>query len=676
MLASPVIFKIMVLAALFTLSNNAFAQELPPPDLNDQQTLHERRLSEVVKQTSGLNQYSQIDVGDLPLDIGILEGRGTSYIYVANSGSNTVSVIDAENNEKITEDIRVENRPADIGIHVLRNAIYVANYDSNTVSVISEGTNRNMENVHSIPVGERPAAIGISPALDRVYVANSGSNTVSVIDAENNENIGDILVGESPADIRISEGTSTVYVTNHDSNTVSVINATTNTKITEDIPVGERPAAIGILEGRGTSYIYVANSGSNTVSVIAKMPNNTMGVEKNVTVGETPWSIGSDSERGTVYVANVGSNTVSVIAKMPNNTMGVEKNVTVGETPWSIGSDSERGTVYVANVGSNTVSVINATTNTKITEDIPVGERPAAIAVSEGTDTVYVANYRSSGISAIDAVDNEIVAGIKFQENPLDSGYIECDGLAFPSSQQQYYVPSGTECIARPNPGFEFVSWEEILEDGSTQLIRVSRPASAFESFLDLLSIRSDEPEAKLNITKFGTFTANFKELPPAVPSEYWIPLYGIIATTIVGWSIPGIIGWIKSKMDVRKLNFYHKQITSLYRDGKLDENDIEPLDKLRQSIVNGYSTGNLNEKHYENLKDETSILYDKIFRKRLDDALNNNNPTGEKATQEQLAQIRNDVAYAYSEGKINEKHYVLLTKAIPNLNGKNDDIP
>jgi YVTN family beta-propeller protein len=452
-LAFLMIFMITVFEPIFMLSDNASAsQNTPlPSDLDDQQLLHDRRLSEVVKQTSKLNQYSHIEVGNFPLAIAILEGLGTIYVYVANSGSNTVSVIDARNNTKIGD----------------------------------------------VPVGEKPADIRVSNSTGRLYVANSGSNTVSVIDARNNTKIG----------------------------------------------------------------------------------------------------------------------------------------------------------------------------------DVPVGEKPADIGVSESTGTVYVANYRSNGISVIDAVDNKVVVGISFQEDPADSGYVECDGLAFPSSEQQYYVPSGTKCIARPNPGFEFVSWEENLEDGSTQLIQISRPASGFESFLDLLRIRSDEPEATLNVTKFGTFIANFKELPAPIPSEYWIPLYGIIASTIVGWSIPGIISWTKSKMDARKLNYYHKQITSLYGDGKLDENDVPTLDRLRGRVLDAYSEGKLNEKHYESLRSEISTLYEEIFRKKIESLGKNNGVvTSNKSKEEQVAQLRNEVEYAYSKGKINEKHYDLLSKAISKLNSSKEN--
>jgi len=75
----------------------------------------------------------------------------------------------------------------------------------------------------------------------------------------------------------------------------------------------------------------------------------------------------------------------------------------------------------------------------------------------------------------------------------------------------------------------------------------------------------------------------------------------------------PSITGWIKSKADARKLNYYHKQIASLYRDdSKLDENDIEALDQLRSNIVDAYSKGKINDKHYDLLNKAISNLESK----------------------------------------------------------------
>lgn len=42
--------------------------------------------------------------------------------------------------------------------------------------------------------------------------------------------------------------------------------------------------------------------------------------------------------------------------------------------------------------------------------------------------------------------------------------------------------------------------------------------------------------------------------------------------------SIPSIITWRKSKKQTSRLNSYHQEMTSLYDDGKLDENDTDLL--------------------------------------------------------------------------------------------------
>jgi YVTN family beta-propeller protein len=57
-------------------------------------------------------------------------------------------------------------------------SVYVANNGSNTVSVIATATNQ----VSPIPVGNGPIGVAVTPDGKRVFVANNGSNTVSVID--------------------------------------------------------------------------------------------------------------------------------------------------------------------------------------------------------------------------------------------------------------------------------------------------------------------------------------------------------------------------------------------------------------------------------------------------------------------------------------------------------------
>jgi YVTN family beta-propeller protein len=644
------LLNIMVFLFLVVSTHEAFAQ-----------TLHDKTLYEIINQSSGLDAGPQIKTGKSPVDIAI-KRIGSPYeinspneimVYVANSDSNSVSVISGENNTKI-KDIPVGEGPRHLAVNAKTENVYVANQLSDSVSVFSAKNNTKIGK--DIPVGDFPTDIGIDGDTNTVYVANQLSDSVSVISGENNTKIKDIPVGEAPVSIMVSERSKKVYVANFGDDSVSVISSDYNRKI-RDIPVGEGPSDIDIDESiyQRRSIIYVVNELSNSTSVIHGTISQ-MELRKNISVGERPVDIAYNFITHTAYVANGDSDSVSVFSAKNNTKIG--KDIPVGDFPTDIGIDGDTNTVYVANHLSDSVSVISGENNTKI-KDIPV-VAPIAIDIDQSTNTVYVITKGYDGISVIDGITNKIVAGITLQVKPFNSGYIICDGITSPI-EQYIYLYSGAKCIAKPNKGFEFLTWEENLNNNLTQLVTVSRSASPLDTIADLLGIKSDKPEATLNITKFGTFTANFKELPPPIPSEYWIPLYGIIASTIVGWSIPSIIGWTRSKGDIRKLNHYHQRIKLLYDDGKLDENDIDPLDKLKIDITDAYSKGKINELHYINLKKEISILYEEIFKKRIESL--------DKLSKEDKGKvsdsIKEDISDAYSKEKIIELHYSLLNKKI-----------
>src|SRR3954453_7280719 len=79
---------------------------------------------------------------------------------------------------------------------------YVANNGSNNVTVIDTTTNAVVGT--PIPVGAQPNGVGVDPTVHRAYVANQGSNTVTVIDTTTNAVVGaPITVGSHPAGVGI-----------------------------------------------------------------------------------------------------------------------------------------------------------------------------------------------------------------------------------------------------------------------------------------------------------------------------------------------------------------------------------------------------------------------------------------------------------------------------------------
>src|SRR2546425_10943681 len=121
--------------------------------------------------SGGVAVVGTVQVGTHPFDLVYDSGNG--YVYVANEGSNNVSVIDRTTVVATIPVGDYRHGPAYDSGH---EYVYVANYVSGTVSVIS-GT----AVVATVPVGTYPSAAVYDSGNGYLYVANGGSNNVSVI---------------------------------------------------------------------------------------------------------------------------------------------------------------------------------------------------------------------------------------------------------------------------------------------------------------------------------------------------------------------------------------------------------------------------------------------------------------------------------------------------------------
>jgi hypothetical protein len=252
-----------------------------------------------------------------------------------------------------------------------------------------------------------------------------------------------------------------------------------------------------------------------------------------------------------------------------------------------------------------------------------------------------------------------VAAGVTLNIIPTDSGHVICNNIESPDNQY-LYVGFETQCTAIPNTGFQLVSWVENLGHNSTKTIKVSSPSNSFlNSLLDIFSIRPNNPAAALYITKFGSFTAHFKPLPPPIPVEYWIPLYGIIASSIIGWSIPGIIGAIKSKKQ-RRILLQHKN--EINDHNKSQKGDIKELDHLNAKIRDSHLQGKISDKQYEVLKNEISIIYQEILKNKIDSL---NKDLVDVADAKMVNAIKNEITQLYAKGMITSTHHDLLNKMI-----------
>jgi YVTN family beta-propeller protein len=333
----------------------------------------------------------------------------------------------------------------------------------------------------------------------------------------------------------------------------------------------------------------------------------------NITLTQPPSIIAVNDNTKMAYVSNRFSGSVSVIDLY---TKKIIANVLVGHGPVGISINPDTNMVYVANENSDDITVIDGFHN-KAIANIAVGKSPFKLAFNPLTNIVYVTNRDSNTVSMIDSSINKVIVpgNVSFDIVPSTSGHIKCDNKEYPT-KQSFRIAFDALCKAEPNKGFQFSSWTEDLGNNSTKTISASMTTSPFDSllstFLTYPRIAVDNASS-LNMTRHGNFSANFERVPPPIPPEYWIPLYGIIVSSIVGWSIPSIIGWIKARKNRKEsLNEYDNIIKSLS-----NAPDPENLEGIKNQVVRSYLSEKLNESQYKILDKKISEYYNKITDKK-----------------------------------------------------------
>lgn len=426
--------------------------------------------------------------------------------------------------------------------------------------------------------------------MGKIYVTRPHLNSISIIDGSNDSKIKDISVGKLPGH-PISVAASLfpplnkIYVPNF-YRSVSVINSTpfSDNRTKSDISVGSfltpSPPHSEIVDV-GHNKIYVLKSVQN-VSVI-----NTMSGTREPDV-KIDWPIAAAvryTDFGTfprpainqIYILHslgpgiVGQGFVSVINATTDKKEPYD--IPVGKFASDIvATKTYTPKLYVANQLSNTTSVINTATYKK--HDIAVGSYPEKVAYDPATDMIYVVNIGTSSlggegtVSVIDGATDNVTAGVIFNVNPINSGKIRCHNAIYPTNTY-LYVDAGTNCTAEPNKDFGFNTW-------------VESPLTNRNSSIPL------ESTGNLTVNRYGVFTVNFKPLPPPIPPDISFLIITVVVTTMVGWSVPSIFGWVKATAQ-----------------RKLDKNTIE--DKVKGYYVHG----KISEEHHQFLKDRISEYYE-----------------------------------------------------------------
>jgi YVTN family beta-propeller protein len=334
------------------------------------------------------------------------------FAYVANSGSNTVSVLDLV---YLRQDrtLQVGNKPSSLAINPARNEVYVANAQSNSVTVIDAATNSV---VSTIGVRNMPSSIAVEPTGHRAYVANTGSNSVSVIDLDRRRETAVVGAGEQPSIARISPDGRSLVVTNSASGSASIFAVDPiDTEHAAGAPPRLRAVYSGcqgasdavILPDSSKTFVACTAKGQVMAISLAAAPGSWASTQNSAAltdhlltfldVGSRPVHLALKPDGGEIFVSNLESDSISEISTWTNEVGGT---YTIGEKPVHGLVSGDNSTLWVANFGADTVGIYSIDDG-RLAGSVHTGSGPRALAFSADEHLLLAADTNSGDVAVI-----------------------------------------------------------------------------------------------------------------------------------------------------------------------------------------------------------------------------------------------------------------------------------
>jgi YVTN family beta-propeller protein len=301
-----------------------------------------------------------------------------------------------------------------VAVNPVTNLIYVANSDSNDVSVIDGSTNTV---IHTVAVGANPAAILVDPVNNLVYVANHDGGDITVIDSAFTPSTITFFQTLTPDELAFNPVLNTVYGASRGAGLafqffsqdgLQTINA-------NGLFVGTDITAVAVNPAQGYNVYVVA-----TTPGIQVFDSHGGFTTSACNGAATPEAMDVNPATNTIYVA-CGDGTVDIyqgpdsfhpgtfaIVSPPGMVRGA-----------AVAVNAATNMAYVADNGSSNVYVINGANPTATPTTIPIVSassnpvNPVALAVNVASNKIYVVSQdnqnNTPNVTIIDGATNTII---------------------------------------------------------------------------------------------------------------------------------------------------------------------------------------------------------------------------------------------------------------------------
>ena len=256
-----------------------------------------------------------------PYDVAVFNDLFSPKVYVTNLDHDTVSVIDASGGTDVEltgaqYPIPVQSDPMGIGVLSYSgpsHKIYVANSTSNTVSVINGDTHAT-STIVTISGFNMPYDIAVNDVTQKIYVTNSMLNSISVIDGTTDTIVDTIYTGSQPRGIAVDETTNTIFVANYSSYNIYAIDGATGNQL-GTLPVAGAPDMIEVMPEIGLVYVSLTALGKIAIFKATAPFNQVSGSP--LLVGDDVWGLAGarsiPGEPWQLFAACSGSDIARII---------------------------------------------------------------------------------------------------------------------------------------------------------------------------------------------------------------------------------------------------------------------------------------------------------------------------------------------------------------------------
>ncbi|MHA6487408.1 YncE family protein [Bacillus cabrialesii] len=295
-----------------------------------------------------------------------------SYVFTANSGDSTVSVIDAAAN-LVVATIPFTSVPTDLGVTLDKAYTYVLHGNTNLISVVD---NQTLTVANTITVGTGPRKIQFDPAGELAYVMAAGS--IYTIDLAL-QAVSDVFPVPDAADFALDPNGQCVFTANTIFWSIDQYDVNTGQLVDSLVNEFEYPSLIETPYAGDFAYVMTGELWPKGVAEISLSPLSREGDFNRLFETLRTIVFSFDSTRAYFLEPYIDPSLIHNLTVVNTATNAIIASVSVpGAFDLAVTPDNQY--IYAAQPNDNTVTVYRTSDYAAVTV-IPVGTGPSAIAM-------------------------------------------------------------------------------------------------------------------------------------------------------------------------------------------------------------------------------------------------------------------------------------------------------